>query len=414
LINGPSYQVEHQCPQCSAPIVSSEDDQLVSCPYCKVRLLISFEGYPRYYLSPRGNEGADFFVPYWRSKGIAFSVRIGGVEESFVERTWNASPFACFPSSLGARPQTQRLRLAEPDGEHRLLRALASPDEPPPIQPLPSIIGHGLLEPEEPPLFRALLRDTSSLIYLPVFQRGETVYDGIDLKALGSLPDELSGTSYPTGEADQCRHQFVPALCPNCGNDLVCEKESRIVFCQGCTVAFSVSDGQLTETPFVVGKGGSKTATFLPFWAIRVETEGLPLPSTTGVILPGGRIEPLDKDNFHFWVPAFRINPRLFLRLAHRATTVQLDTEPATNLPGVSSIAPVTIPFLEAVKVTKILLALLSPRDGELRLRLSDLSVKVNECVAVLVPFEQTGYELTNRQIQVAVHVNALKYGRNL
>jgi hypothetical protein len=121
----------------------------------------------------------------------------------------------------------------------------------------------------------------------------------------------------------------------------------------------------------------------------------------------------MDRDHLHFWVPAFRINPRLFLRLAHRATMAQPAIEP-TSLTSLSSVAPITIASVEAVKTVKILLALLSPKDTELLRGLQDRSVKVREHLVVLVPFEQSGYELTNRQIQAAVHVNALKYGRNL
>lgn len=391
----------------------NEDDHLLSCTYCKVRLYLSFEGNPRYYLSPRCHEDPSFFVPYWRSKGIAFAVRAGGIGESFVDRTWNASRFACFPGSLGARPQTQRLRLAKPDGEHRVLPALVPPDEPPPVQPLPSLLGHDLLDPDNPLLFSALLQDTLSLIYLPAFQRKGVLYDGIDGKPLGNAPDTLLEPHGPVNDAGPFKHHFTPALCPNCGNDVAGEKESLIVFCQSCMVGFSVSGGVLTEVPLVVGKGGSRTASFLPFWRVRVRTEGLPLPETTGRILPGGRTERLDKDNFRFWVPAFRINPQLFLRLAHRATMAQ-PTIDLTPLTSVSSITPITVASVEAVKTVKILLALLSPRDTELLLGLDDLSVEVEECLPVLVPFEQSGYELTNGQVQAAVHVNALKYGRNL
>ncbi len=407
------YQIEHQCPQCGAPIVLNEDDHLLSCPYCKVRLYLSFQSHPRYYLSPRYREDSPFFVPYWRSKGMEFAVRAGGIEESVLDRTWNASGFTCFPSSLGARPQTRRLGLAEPDGEHRLLPALVPPDEPPPVQPLRPLIGGDLLETENPFFFRTVLQDTASLIYLPVFQRGTLVYDAIDRKALGPSPNGLSAADRPDNVASWFGYHFTPALCPNCGHDVAGEKESLIVFCQNCVVGFSVSGGKLTEVPLAVGKGGSRTASFLPFWRVRVETEGLPLPRGTGKILPGGRREQMDRDHFHFWVPAFRINPRLFLRLAHRATMAQPAIEP-TSLTSLSSVAPITIASVEAVKTVKILLALLSPKDTELLRGLQDRSVKVREHLVVLVPFEQSGYELTNRQIQAAVHVNALKYGRNL
>lgn len=409
-----TYQVEHQCPQCSAPIVLSEDDHLLNCPYCRVHLYLSFEGHPRYYLSPRCHEALPFFVPYWRSKGIEFAVRAGRIQKSAVDKTWNASGFSCFPSSLGARPQTQTLYLAEPGEERKLLPTSLPPDEPPSAPPLSLLIGRDLQEAEGPLLFRAFLRDTSSLIYLPAFEKEGMLYDGIDSKILGNTPEGLSGAGWPEDGVGAFRYHFVPAICPNCGNDLAGERQSLIVFCPSCAVGFSVSNSALQDTPFSIAKGVSKTASFLPFWRIRVETEGLPLPTTTGRILPGGRIEQLDRDNFFFWTPAFRINPQLFLRLAHRATIAQLGTEANASLPSISSIAPVTVTSTEAVKTVKILMVLLSPRDHELPSRLNDLSIDLTDCMVVLVPFEQKGYELMNGQIQAAVHVNALKHGQNL
>lgn len=413
LSQAATYQVEHRCPQCSAPIVLNESDHLLVCPYCRVRLYLSFEDYPRYYLSPHEDQDSTFFVPYWRSKGFEFSLRARRIEESIIDRTWNASGFSCFPSSLGVRPQTQRLRLAEPGEDRKILPFSISPDEPVPERSLSSLIGRDFAE-EEPLLFRSFLKDAFSLIYLPAFEKGGVVYDGIDTKPLGSIPPTPSHFEPWCNDAGASRYHFVPALCPNCGNDLAGEKESCIVFCQSCMVGFSVLNSTLTDIPLLMAKGGSKTASFLPFWRICVETQGLPLPRTTGRILPRGQIEPFDRDNFFFWVPAFRVNPQLFLRLAHRATTARLEAEALAPLPGTSSIPPVTVPSSEAVKTLKLLLVLLSPKDRELLLRLNDLSIEVKEAIPALVPFEHTGYELTNRQIQAAVHVNALRYGRNL
>jgi hypothetical protein len=408
------YQVEHHCPQCSAPIILDENDLLLICPYCRVRLYISFEGYPRYYLPPQVDRDLAFFVPYWRSKGMEFEVRAAGIQESVVDRTWNASRYPSFPPSLGIRPQALRLRLVESGEQRKLLPASLTPDDEPPEHPLTSLMDRDFPEEQDPLLFRAFLRDTFSLIYLPAIEKEGIIHDAIDAKSFGGSLPELSKGDQPVDHSTLCRYHFVPALCPNCGNDLAGEKGSRIVFCQSCMVGFSVSKGTLTDIPLLVAGEGSKTASFLPFWRFSVETRGLPLPRTTGRILPGGRMEQFERGEFCFWVPAFKINPQLLLRLAHRATTARLAVQPLPAMPGISSIPPVTIPSAEAVKTLKLLLLLLSPRDRDLPLRLNDLSIEVKEVTPVLIPFEQTGYELTNRQIQVAVHVNALKYGRNL
>jgi hypothetical protein len=231
---------------------------------------------------------------------------------------------------------------------------------------------------------------------------------------LGSIPPELPEDKQAGHDSSLCRYDFVPALCPNCGNDLKGDKESCLVFCPNCMIGFSVSNGRLQGVPFLIVEGGSKTATFLPFWRIRVEIAGPPLPRAAGRILPGGRVDELDLASLFFWVPAFKINPQLFLRLGQRATTTRLQAEEPTVMPVDSSIQAVTIPFEEAIKSVKLLLFLLSPKDQGLLLRLNNMEMETKETTPVLVPFEQTGYELINRQMQVAVHANALKHGRNL
>lgn len=408
------YQIEHECPQCSAPVVLDEGDHLLTCPYCKVKLYLAFDSYPRYYLPSSANAGRSLFVPYWRSKGIEFSIRAAGIQDSVVDRTWNASKYACFPSSLGVRPQTLKLHLMEPGRQAHVLPALTPPDAPPPVPPLSSLIGRNFPEENDLLFFRTFLRDAFALIYLPTHVTGGTLCDGVDSKPLDVPPSDLPEDNWPVDDLQDFRYCFMPAICPNCGNDLAGEKQSCVVFCPTCMLGYSISNGLLQGTPFLVTKGGSRNSLLLPFWRFHLEPEGLPLPRTTGRILPGARMEEFDTQNVFFWIPAFRLNPKLFLRLAHLATMAHLDVEQEDAGSRVPSIQAVTIPAAEAVKSIKLVLALLSPRNQELLFRLNHLEVTVKEIALVLVPFESTGYELTNRQIQTGIHRNALKYGRNL
>ena len=55
-----SWEVELQCPQCGAPVTLEEADRILSCAFCRVRLIMIYPGYPQYYLEPLSGAKAAF------------------------------------------------------------------------------------------------------------------------------------------------------------------------------------------------------------------------------------------------------------------------------------------------------------------------------------------------------------------
>ncbi len=110
-----AWQIELQCPQCGAPLVLEETDRILSCSFCRVRLYLAQEGHPRYYMAP-GEKLLDktLFAPYWRFKGMVFSVDEQGVAQRLVDSNLLALRSQDFPYSLGVRPQVLRLRFIAP------------------------------------------------------------------------------------------------------------------------------------------------------------------------------------------------------------------------------------------------------------------------------------------------------------
>jgi hypothetical protein len=48
------WMVEHNCPQCGGPIALTEDERILTCDDCRVRLYVANDGGPlRYALPPR-------------------------------------------------------------------------------------------------------------------------------------------------------------------------------------------------------------------------------------------------------------------------------------------------------------------------------------------------------------------------
>lgn len=108
-------KIDYSCPQCGAPIVLNETDRLLTCPYCRVRHYLVPEDVFRYYLPPDPRlADADrvLFVPYGRFRGMYFHLLWPDIESKVIDYNFLAIKEACFPGSLGLRPQTLHLRPA--------------------------------------------------------------------------------------------------------------------------------------------------------------------------------------------------------------------------------------------------------------------------------------------------------------
>ncbi len=409
------WQIEHQCPQCGSPVTLEETERLFACPYCRVRLYMASDSTLRYYLPPVRPEGAIAYVPYWRTKRIDFTCRVSGITTSVIDRTSLAHHSSCFSYSLGVRPQVFKLRLVGRSVEKALLpasvdlrdtRDVAAPVVMPDGSPIP-----------DPVLFRVAMREVESLIFSPVSFQGDKLCAAIDGKNLGRRTDEMLCEISSPDDA-QGEVSFIPTLCPNCGADLIGEKESIILFCANCQQAWKVAGGALHDASAVFLAGGH-SATYLPFWCVRAELEGMEEiderlfiePAKTGG--PGrGRVY-LDEPGFSFWLPAFKVNASIFLTLAERATVAQPNLSDA-GAEGKESIYPVTLPAAEAANLVRIIVALLVGKKEAAHSSFARMTIKPDEPQLCFIPFLFSRYELVQEKMRMSVLPNALKCGRNL
>ena len=106
-----TWEIEHPCPQCGAPVTLEETDRLFLCGYCRNKLYLLPRGYFSYYLpsSPSYTEEI-LYVPYWRFKGLVFLCQDHDIISKVKDLTWLASSHRFLPWNLGFRPQTLKLR----------------------------------------------------------------------------------------------------------------------------------------------------------------------------------------------------------------------------------------------------------------------------------------------------------------
>ncbi|MCU0580781.1 MAG: hypothetical protein MUF69_14785, partial [Desulfobacterota bacterium] len=256
-------EIEHSCPQCGAPVVLAESDRLLSCPFCRVRLYLwSAEGL-RYRIPPAPAAGARrdlVYVPYGRFRGMVFGLEQPEGSERVLDTSFLAVPAGPFPGTLGLRPQTLRLRLADFSPEDRCLALALAEDRrwlfkaPPPAPP--------------PRGACKSVGEVRSLIYAPFYRDGGRWHDGV----LGTpLPQGGGAYGAPEflseGEKTWDWH-FIPTLCPNCGWDLAAVPESCLLFCPQCRSGWEPFREELRPFPFFTQPvaGGEAGRFFLPFW----------------------------------------------------------------------------------------------------------------------------------------------------
>lgn len=74
-LNSANWKIDHQCPQCGAPVLLDEADRLLACPFCRTSLYLVTPDHFRYHIPALERRDKDmFYLPYWRLRGSTFSV----------------------------------------------------------------------------------------------------------------------------------------------------------------------------------------------------------------------------------------------------------------------------------------------------------------------------------------------------
>ena len=415
-----SWQIEHQCPQCGAPVVLEETDRILACAFCRVRLFLACESHFRYLLPPSPTCPVPpeemMFVPYWRFKGAVHSFHIGGMEHRMVDSSMPAVKLKCLPPSLGYRPQVLKLRFVTP----RTAGCFLAPQFPfkMPAQAaakvrddLPGGSGVPAI------LFETFLGETLSIIYAPVYIRSGSFYDAILNRPIGQIPTE--GVScLPPARGQDMLISFFSTLCPACGWDLEGDKDTLVLHCRNCTSSWESSAGGLKRIAFATVAGDEESVHYLPFWQIRAEVSGsVSLKSYADLIrtanLPKAVRSEWSERELSFWIPAFKVQPHLFLRLARSVTVLQPSEEPTETLP-LKEAYPVTLPLSEALESIPAAVASFAVPRNQVLPRIPNTRVEYGKPLLVYLPFARQGEELIHRGMQLSISRNALRLGKLL
>jgi len=261
-----------------------------------------------------------------------------------------------------------------------------------------------------------------SLVFAPVILRGNSLFDAILQEPLGAIPEPvreriIQAEARQTGGPDHDPHGqvgFLATLCPQCGWDMEGERDSLVLYCRNCNSVWRAQDRALRKLEFSFFPREADSRIHLPFWRLRVKVTGLPIDSYGDLVrianMPGIPRTGSDTE-LHFWVPAFKSQPNLFLRLARTLTVLQREPPP-DSVPGGLPLFPVTLPLAEALESIKILIASMAVPKRLIFPRIPQLRLALLEHALAYLPFCERGEEYIEPTIQMSIQKNALKWGR--
>lgn len=403
------FTVEQECPQCGAPIGLEETDHLLQCPYCQVKSFLFAPDYFRLVLPHKAPDKEIIYAPYLRFKGNTYACQGQTIGHRIVDITHLGTPVKGLPISLGLRPQAMKMRFVTQDTAGSFLRCSLGVDD--------VLARAGKRTSGSGRLFhRAYIGETVSLIYLPLFVHKETLFDAIINRPIVKLTqgEDILGSA---DNHPRWRLTFMSTLCPQCGWNLEGERDSVVLTCNNCNTAWEASEGRFVRVGFGVVPGQGGKTMYLPFWKIAARADGIGINSFADFIRLTNQPRVVQKDwenqDMSYWCPAFKIRPKIFLRLLSQLTISQKDFKTKETIPK-KDLYPVTMPQSEAAQSMKLTLANSALTKRNTFPLLPQVNFAIKDSTLVYLPFTDKGHDMVQQDIRVSINKRALEYGRYL
>jgi DNA-directed RNA polymerase subunit RPC12/RpoP len=411
-------RVEQPCPQCGGQITLDATHRLLTCPYCGVKNFLQTEGPFRYTLpaAPAADDPQSLlYAPYIRFKGNVFLVSETGISYRVVDTTQEGFPLPGLPPSLGLRPQAMNLARLNSDSPGRFLRL---------SRKLPVILEKAARindlsgDRGKKVYHRAYIGEDVSYIYLPLRRENNCLMDAVvdtplvDCKKASSFP--LKGSIYNS----RWQVNFLATLCPRCGWSLDGEKDCLVLSCRNCDTTWYLGKKGLERIECRIVPGKPDTSLYLAFWKISAHIPSMKIWSfadfmnrTSQPVLSGK----LWKSRvMSFWIPAFKLSPKMFLQTARQATVNQWLLDRDQELHTLPNLYPVTLPFSEARQALKLVLAVSAVSRKDVFPHLPEAQAENITASLVYLPFTDRNYDWMQPRTGAVIAKNVLKLGRHL
>jgi hypothetical protein len=407
-----AFTIEQECPQCGAPIDLDETDHLILCPFCNVKNYLCAQDYFRFVLPHKAPDKTIIYAPYMRFKGEVYRCKGASINHRIVDITHLGTSYEQLPISLGLRPQAMKMKFVTPDVHGSFFTCSLKPSD------VLTIVDQHLSIFSPGKLFhQTYIGDAFSLIYLPLFVQDNRIYDAVINRPIAALPDGEDAFS-SAGDGNPGWHiTFMATLCPQCGWNLDGERDSVVLTCGNCDTAWEASEGTFVQVACGVVPGEGEDINYLPFWKITAQDEAMGINTYADLIRITKRPIVIQTDwhnrELAFWIPAFKIRPKVFLRLVRQMTIFQKDFTMEEKIPT-KNLYPVTLSRDEAAQALKITLASAVMTKRKFFPLLPQVNLTIKKSHLVYLPFRAMGHDIIQEQLEISVNKNTLKYGRYL
>lgn len=403
-------RIWHHCPQCGAPVTLEETDRLFSCEYCRVRLYITSTGHLRYSL-PAKTESAEglLMAPYWRFRGMQLSLAPYDIKSRVLDANFLATGHDFLPESLGVRPQGLKLAFAKEEDGSGYLPLSSSLQEA--MQKIGALCSFTEAVTGETSFYSAFVGEAVSVIYFPLYVRGNAIYDAILDRPLARRT-LMRAEDFDHAEAGGWSVNFLPALCPECGWDLEGERDSVALLCRNCDSLWSVGKDGLSRVLYTLYSSNAEDTVHVPFWRMEAHVEGLEVRSYLDLVrianLPVAPRKEWGERPLYFWSPAFRVAPPVFIRLARQMTMLQPRGRDEAALCSMR-LYPVTLGQADAAAGLKVILASVAAAKRKFFPMLAGVEVSLKSSTLVFLPFEVRGQEFIETEMGIGIPQNSLR-----
>ena len=351
------------------------------------------------------------YFPFWRFKGILYSCVNAGVVSRFVDSSQQAIKSTHFPFSAGIRPQVGKLTFATEKSKGRFLR----PDIP--YADAINLFKTSLARFVPKPIYhQSYIGEIVSLLYAPFYLSGR-LFDAMQNKPVTSrIPDNLEDTLSRTEKVEN-RTRLFATICPACGWDLDGEKDAALLICKNCQTAWQPTKKGFKKLPLICLTEMGRFKTSFPFWRIAADVDGVSMGSVADFRRLANISQPAEEKDtearFHFWVPAFKVRPKMLLTLSRRLTVAQIPVNGDKKLPE-GAMIPANLPVTEAAQTLKIVFAELVRPSRIYFPRLSQIQIVARQALLVYIPFNEDHHDYIQPKLNIGIGKKLLKLAENM
>ena len=395
-----------------------EADRLTVCPYCEVQNYMAGGRMLRYVLPDTIPDYIDnnsiLYFPYLRFKGNVYTCIGKEVGCKVLDTTHQGLEARLLPPSLGLRPQAMKIVMTHKAMSGRFIKRSASPTA---VLKRAESLARSVIDSVEDTLYhRTFIGESVSCLYLPLYIENDQVHEGVLNRALGPVEDWLKDPENLMNYKTSWQPSYLSMICPHCGDAMQGEPDSLIVSCFNCDSCWTEEQGDFKPQDYELVDGGPEDS-YLPFWRINVESEGLEMKSFADLLRVTN--QPVVVRDAHgeqmlqFWIPALKIRPKVFITMAKGATLSQLKF-PKGRRRLDRKIKRPTLPLKEALQAVKSVLAETSMNRRDVMPLLPDMSVSVKQALLVYLPFKDRAHDLVQRHSPLSIARSVIRTARRL